>query len=259
MALINTGRDGHVMEIELNRPEKRNALTLEMYRMLGEALAAAERDEALRAVLLRGQPGCFSAGNDLHDFLEQPPRDENAPVFRFMESLTAFPKPLVCAVSGPAIGIGTTLCLHADLVYCGAGASFQLPFVKLGLVPELASSSILPRMLGHARAFELLVVGESFDAQTARQLGIVNHVVADQALLETAREAAAALSRLPAEAVQQAKALLKAAAMKETLQAISMEGNIFSQRLNSPEARQAMAEFFQRRGEDAAASGQRTK
>lgn len=247
MGLINTSRDRHVMEIEINRPDKRNALTVDMYRMLGDALAAAQREAAVHAVLLRGQPGCFSAGNDLGDFLNDPPRDENAPVFAFMKILTGFPKPLVCAVNGPAIGIGTTLCLHADLVYCGTNASFQLPFVKLGLVPELASSCLLPRLLGHAKAFELLVLGEPFDAATARELGIVNGVFDDEACLDMARHRAAALSSLPPEAVSDAKSLMKAAFLKQTLQAIEAENRVFGRRLNSPEARRAMADFFEKR------------
>jgi len=248
MSLINTSRDRHVLEIEMNRPEKRNALTIDMYRMLADAFVTAQREDDIRVVLLRGQPQCFTAGNDLKDFLEDPPRDENAPVFGLMKIVAEFPKPLVCAVNGPAIGIGTTLCLHADLVYCGRGSRFQLPFVKLGLVPELASSYLLPRMAGHARAFELLVLGEPFDAATARELGIVNEVFDDEVYLDEARRKAAELSGLPTDAVQQAKTLMKRPFLDASLQAIREEIRIFSHRLNSPEARRAMAEFFEKRG-----------
>ena len=244
MGLINTSRDGYVMEIEMNRPDKRNALTIEMYRLLADAFSTARREQQVRVVLLRGQPQCFTAGNDLRDFLQDPPRDEDAPVFGLMKTVAEFPKPLVCAVNGPAIGIGTTICLHADLVYCGAGVRFQLPFVKLGLVPELASSCLLPRMVGHARAFELLVLGEPFDAATARELGIVNEIFADGAYLDEARQRAAELAELAPEAVQQAKSLMKRQFIDASLQAIREETRIFSSRLNSPEARRAMAGFF---------------
>ena len=246
MALINTSRDGYVMEIEMNRPDKRNALTIEMYRLLADAFRSAREDQEVRVVLLRGQPLCFTAGNDLKDFLQDPPRDEDAPVFGLMKTVAEFAKPLVCAVNGPAIGIGTTICLHADLVYCGAGVRFQLPFVRLGLVPELASSCLLPRMVGHARAFELLVLGEPFDAATARELGIVNEVFADEVCLEAARHRVAELAALAPEAVQQAKSLMKRQFIDASLQAISEETRIFSHRLNSPEARRAMAGFFEK-------------
>lgn len=247
MSLIATSRDGQVMEITINRPEKRNALTIGMYRMLVEAFTGAQMEEDVRVVLLRGQPQCFTAGNDLRDFLEDPPQDESAPVFGFMKILAGFPKPLVCAVSGSAIGIGTTVCLHADLVYCSADTRFQLPFVKLGLVPELASSYLLPLMAGHARAFELLVLGEPFDAETAREMGLVNGVFVDDAYLDMARHKARELSLLPPEAVRQAKSLMKRSFLDASLQAIREETRVFSSRLNSPEARRAMADFFEKR------------
>ena len=246
MSTIITRYVEHLLEIEINRPEKRNALTMEMYGLLAEALAAAQQDTGVHVVLLRGHPECFTAGNDLKDFLEDPPGDENAPVFRFMKTLVEFPKPLVCAVNGPAIGIGTTLCLHADLVYCGQGAMFQLPFVKLGLVPELASSYLLPLMAGHARAFELLVLGEPFDGATAMELGIVNEVFRDEEYLLEARRRATVLAGLPPEAVQQSRALMKSHFIDRCMDAIDQEAQVFSHRLNSPEARRAMADFFQK-------------
>ena len=246
MSNIITRYVEHLLEIEINRPEKRNALTMEMYRLLTDALTFAQQDAGVHVVLLRGQPECFTAGNDLKDFLEDPPGDENSPVFRFMKTVAEFPRPLVCAVNGPAIGIGATLCLHADLVYCGQGTMFQLPFVKLGLVPELASSLLLPILAGHARAFELLVLGDAFDAATARRLGIVNEVFPDAEYLNEARRKATALAGLPPEAVRQTKALMKSHYMKRSLEAIDREGRIFSQRLTSLEARRAMAEFFEK-------------
>jgi enoyl-CoA hydratase/carnithine racemase len=244
MSLINTSRNQHVLEIEMNRPEKRNALTIGMYQLLEDAFTTGQQDNDIRVVLLRGQPLCFTAGNDLKDFLEDPPQDENAPVFGLMKILAGFPKPLICAVNGPAVGIGTTICLHADLIYCGASTRFQMPFVRLGLVPELASSYLLPLMVGHARAFELLALGEPFDAATAKELGLVNAVFDDEAYLSEARHKAVDLAGLPPEAVQQAKSLMKREFIDTSLQAIHEETRIFSRRLNSPEARRAMAEFF---------------
>ncbi|AJQ96625.1 enoyl-CoA hydratase [Gynuella sunshinyii] len=244
MSHIHITRQETLLEIELNRPEKRNALTTAMYQQLTDALIEAKQDDGIHVVLLNGQPFCFTAGNDLTDFLEQSDLNTDAPVFQFLRTVTEFPKPLICAVNGPAVGIGTTICLHADLVYCGESAEFQLPFVKLGLVPEFASTYLLPAMLGHVKAFELLVLGEAFDAETARQLGIVNAVFGDEHYLTAAKQKAMKLAKLPVEAVKQSKALLKHQFIHQALEAIEREGELFSRRLQSEEVRQILASFF---------------
>ena len=237
----------HVLEIELNRPEKRNALTRDMYRRLAETLMEAKLDDDIHVVLLNGQPFCFTAGNDLADFMEQPPLDPDAPVFQFLKVVAEFPKPLICAINGPAVGIGTTICMHSDLVYCGESAEFQMPFVKLGLVPEFASTYLLPQMVGHAKAFELLVLGEPFDAETARHLGIANQVLGDENYLTAAKQKAMKLAKLPTEAVKQSKALMKRAFIHQSLSAIDHEGEVFSRRLQSQEVAQALAAFFNKK------------
>src|SRR5579859_2852641 len=177
--MINAHTSDGACEIAMARPQRKNALTLAMYAAMTEALEAAGRDDAVRAVLIRGEGGSFTSGNDLGDFMQSPPTDENSPVLRFLAKLSAFDKPLVAAVEGHAIGIGTTMLLHCDLVYAAPSARFQLPFVNLALVPEAASSFLLPRLAGHVHAAELLFFGEPFDAATARDLGIVNAVADD--------------------------------------------------------------------------------
>jgi len=250
MDLVITERDGGVLRIELNRPEKKNAITIAMYRALGDALHSASGDAAVRAVLLHGKPEIFCSGNDLADFLAAPSRSEDFAPFRFLRILVQFDKPLVAAVSGAAIGIGTTMLLHCDLVYAAAGTRFQLPFASLGLVPEAASSLLLPRLAGWQKAAELLMLGEPFDAETARDIGLVNEIVAPQALLETARAKALALAAKPPAAMRATKALMKQAVLAEIEQTMTREVKTFGERLVSPEAKEALAAFLEKRKPD---------
>lgn len=235
-------RDG-VRTIAFARPEKKNAITREMYTRLVSALREAEASDAIKVVLFTGMGDVFTAGNDLGDFASAPPTDADAPVFQLLNLLPAFSKPLVAAVPGIAIGIGTTLLLHCDLVYASESATFKMPFVDLGLVPEAGSSQILPQLMGHTKAAELLLLGESFDAQTAAALNIVNKVLPAAELLSYARSKAQQLAAKPTEALIASKALMKRT--PENLNdRINYEAKIFSERLQSSEAKAIFAAFF---------------
>lgn len=236
-----------VRVIRIARPEKKNALTEAMYGALHEALSAAREDEAVRVVLLGGAPGMFTAGNDLADFLQHPPTGEDATVFRFLMALVEFPKPVVVAVDGPAIGIGTTLLLHCDLVVATTRATFALPFAKLALVPEAASSFLLPLVAGYHRAAEWLLLGEPFTGEQAHQAGLVNRLVEPERLDETAIAMAQALAARPPEAVRLSKRLLRDPLHDVTVATIRREAAVFVERLQSAEARRAFEAFFARR------------
>jgi enoyl-CoA hydratase/carnithine racemase len=247
--ILTECRDG-VLRIEFNRAEKKNAITVAMYRALAEALEAAAADDSVRVVLFHGKPEIFTSGNDLADFLSNPPRDENAPTFRFLRALSYFDKPLVAAVSGAAIGIGTTMLLHCDLIYAAAGTRFSLPFVNLALVPEAASSFLLARLTGWPRAAELLLLGEPFAAEKAAEIGLVNEVVAPDELLGTAMAAAQKLAAKPPGALRLTKSLMKQGVLGAIEQAMAREGRAFGERLNSPEAKEAFAAFLEKRKPD---------
>lgn len=250
MDLILTERRDGVLRVELNRPEKKNAITIAMYQALGDALQSASGERGVRAVLIHGRPEIFSSGNDVADFLADPPRGEDFAPFRFLRVLSHFDKPLVAAVSGAAIGIGTTLLLHCDLVYAAAGTRFQLPFASLGLAPEAASSLLLPRLAGWQKAAELLMLGEPFTAEAAHGIGLVNRVVAPEALLETATAAARALAAKPPAALRATKALMKQALIAEVDDTMAREIREFMERLRSPEAREAFSAFLEKRKPD---------
>ncbi len=245
---LTIARDGGVLHLALDRPAKKNAITRAMYAGLADALTAAVTDPAVRAVVLSGTGGVFTAGNDLGDFLMDPPTGPESPVFRFLEAASTFPKPLIAAVAGPAVGIGTTILLHCDLAYAAPDARFKMPFVDLGLVPEAASSLLLPRVAGPMRAAGWLLFGEAFSASEALAAGLVNEVCDDP----TARalERAQTLAAKPPEAVRLTKALLRrpdAAAVRETM---AVEGERFTERLASPEAQEAFMAFFEKRAPD---------
>ncbi|MEM1118568.1 MAG: enoyl-CoA hydratase, partial [Bacteroidota bacterium] len=235
-----------VLHLALDRPEKKNALTRAMYAALADALTEAAEDAAVRVVVLSGRGGVFTAGNDLGDFMMDPPTGPDSPVFRFLSAAVGFPKPLVAAVEGPAIGIGTTVLLHCDLAYAAPGALFKMPFVDLGLVPEAASSLLLPRLAGSLRAAELLLFGEGFSAETAREIGLVNAVV-DGNVTEHTLERARTLAAKPPAAVRQTKALLRRASADAVGETIAHEGRLFVERLGSPEAQEAFTAFFEKR------------
>lgn len=239
-----------VFHIQMARPEKKNALTAEMYRCMADALADADNDPAVRVILISGVGGNFTAGNDLADFLATPPMDESAPVYRFIEGFSRLEKPFVAAVEGVAIGVGTTMLLHCDLVYAGSGARFALPFANLGLTPEAASSLLLPLRAGHARAAEMLMLGEVFSAQTALELGIVNAVLPDAQVLAHAIERCRKLTTQPASSLRLTKQLMKRAPSALIQETMNAEAEVFRERLVSSEAKEAFAAFFEKRKPD---------
>jgi len=247
--MIRTRTEGSIAYIELARPEKKNAFTAQMYADLAAALAAADKDRAVRALLLHGAPDCFSSGNDVADFLKRKPGGAS-PAIALFDVLPNVSKAVVAAVGGPAVGIGSTLLLHCDLVYAADNARFQLPFVPLGIVPEFGSTYLLPLLAGYQRAAELLLLGQPFTAQKAYEVGIVTAVVDKNELMEKARQAALALAALPGESIRLTKRLLKkrhGAALGET---IAEETKTFTERLDSPEAKEAMAAFLEKRKPD---------
>jgi enoyl-CoA hydratase/carnithine racemase len=244
--LVRAETRNYVARIELARPEKKNAITTEMYVQMAEALAAADADREVRAVLIRGSKDCFTAGNDLSDFLQRPP-GAKSPSWKFFETLPALQKPIVAAVAGPAVGIGTTLLLHCDFVYATPGARFQLPFVPLGIVPEFGSTYLLPLVAGYQRAAELLLLGQPFTAEKARDIGIVTDLVADNELFERAEKTAMALAALPPESMRLTKQLMKSAHAEAVRRQVAEEGRIFIERLASPEAKEAMRAILEKR------------
>lgn len=247
---IQTELSERILTVRIQRPAKKNALTVAMYSALAQALEDAAEDQAVRVVLLTGTDDCFTAGNDLGDFLNSPPTDADSPVHRFLAALRTFPKPLVAAVNGVAIGIGTTLLLHCDLAYAGESARFHLPFVNLGLVPEAASSLLLPRLLGQRIAAELLLLAEPFDPAVAQACGFVNEVLPGEEVEQYAREQAAKLAAKPPTAVRLTKQLMKRAVADEMAEAMAVEGHHFAQQLQGPEANEALTAFLQKRAPD---------
>lgn len=250
MTEILVSRRGAACAIAFNRPQRRNAITAAMYEALAAAFGQADADPAVRVVLLHGQPEAFTAGNDLGDFMERPPVAEDTPVFRFLRTMAAARKPVVAAVNGPAVGIGTTLLLHCDLVYAGEDARFQLPFVPLGVVPEFASSYLLPRFAGYHRAAELLLLGEPFGAAEALAAGIVTRVVPAAEALDAAWRAAEKLASLPAQSVRLTKELMRRADREAVAAQMRLEGEHFRRMLGEPAAREALAAFREKRKPD---------
>ena len=239
-----------VLRVELRRPEKKNALTAAMYERLSRVFQEAATDTDVRVLLLHGQPGAFTAGNDLGEFLNDPPSNEEAPVFRFLAAFRDFPKPFMAAVTGVAVGVGTTMLLHCDLVYAGAGARFQLPFVSLGLCPEAASSLLLPALVGRARAAEIILLGEPFGAGKAYEIGLVNRVLPDAEVLAHALAQAHRLAGQPPAAVRLAKQLLNRSRAALVVETMAEEDRQFKARLASPEAKEAFGAFLEKRKPD---------
>lgn len=244
---VRAALEAGIFTVVLDRPEKKNALTRAMYTNLAEAFERAGTDAAIRVMVVRGSGGAFTAGNDLKDFMQDPPRGEDSPVFRFLFRLAQFEKPLVMAVEGPAVGVGTTMLLHADLVYAARGSRFSLPFVNLGLVPEGGSSVLLPQLAGLQKANELLMLGEPFGAEDARAFGLVSEVHEPEALYARVDERARALAAQPAGALQETKRLMRAHARGPVLDALRREAAVFTERLSSPEATEAFQAFFEKR------------
>jgi enoyl-CoA hydratase/carnithine racemase len=244
---IQFERERGLLTLRINRPEKKNALTRAMYSQLAEGLRLADSDPEINAVLITGSAECFTAGNDIFDFLQQPPSNLDSPVFHFMLNLLECRKPVIAAVAGAAVGIGTTMLLHCDLVYVSTDARLRMPFVNLGLCPEFGSSLILPRMLGHAKAAELLLLGEGFSGEQAAAWGIATEALdSGEAVLAKAREMALRFESLPVEAVRISKQLMKAPDREQIRKVIEEEGALFTQRLRSPEAMMALTGFIKR-------------
>jgi enoyl-CoA hydratase/carnithine racemase len=239
-----------VLRIELNRPEKRNAMTSAMYLKLAGIFSDAAQDERIRVVLWHGAGEAFSAGNDIGDFLQNPPGPGESPQAKLMHALLDFDKPLIAAVRGAAIGGGTTMLLHCDFVYASENARFQMPFINLALVPEFGSSSLAPYAMGHIRAAELILLGSQFDARRAEELGLVTSVVPDQALLPTATETARKLAAKPAGALQASKRLLKEPRRAQIRAAMKAENEAFSVQVRSGEAKEALTAFLEKRPPD---------
>lgn len=236
-----------ICTITFNRVAKKNSLTGAMYLALAEILQQAASSTEVRVVLFQGDASVFTAGNDLGDFLHGPQPDDNAPPFQFLQALAAFPKPIVAAVCGPAVGIGTTMLLHCDLVYAGDNAMFSLPFVNLGFCPEGASSLLLPQLMGHQRASEALLLGDPFMAEAALEVGLVNRVVPPTECNTIAQAQAAKLAAKPLASLMASKRLLKSGQMAAVQSRIAEEGRLFADLLQQPAAKEAMQAFMEKR------------
>ena len=247
---IKTAIHDGVATIEIARPEKKNAITAAMYAQMGAALVAAQEDPAVRAVLITGQPGIFTSGNDIDDFMKRPADATESPSLVFMKALIGCDKPVIAAVTGAAIGIGTTMLLHCDFVYVSDEARLAMPFVSLGLVPEFASSLIVPQLMGNVRAAEKLLLGDPFTGADAVECGIANAVLPAAEVVRHARRIAERFNALPPGAVRDSKRLLRGHRNELALQTITAESQIFGQRLRSPEAQEAFSAFFQKRKPD---------
>src|SRR3954469_16963174 len=246
MSDIVSERSGNILSIQLNRPAKKNAMTSSMYITMAELLEGAAKDDQIRGVLWRAAGDSFSAGNDIEDFIKNPPGPGESPQARLLHALINSEKPLVAAVQGAAIGGGTTMLAHCDFVYAGESAQFQMPFVNLGLVPEFRSSFSVPERVGHLRAAELILLGEPFSAAQAAELGLVTRVVPDRDLLATATAIAQKLAAKPSGALRACKRLIKQASIGQLRDAVNIENQAFSERVRSAEAK-ALSALLEKR------------
>lgn len=254
MDMLITKANG-LLTIEFNRLERKNAITATMYQAMADALIDAESDTAVRAILIAGKPEIFTAGNDLDDFMKNSAPvpgvpAESRPVFQFMRALHGSTKPVIAAVAGAAIGIGTTMLMHCDLVYAADNAKFSVPFTQLGLCPEFASSLLLPQLAGYPRAAEKLLLGEAFGAQEAFEMGLITRVLPATELRAFAEQQAAKLVALPAASIRTTKALMKRPRMESIEAAIAAENERFAAMLLAPEAKEAFTAFFEKRKPD---------
>ena len=250
MSEILTERSGSISRVTLNRPAKKNAMTSSMYVSMAEFFNDAAKDDGVRVVLWDAGGDSFSAGNDIEDFLKNPPGAGESPQAQLANALLNFDKPLIAAVKGVAIGGGTTLLTHCDFVFAGESARFQLPFVNLGLVPEFGSSWSLPARSGHIRAAELILLGQPFDAKLAAEIGLVTRVVPNDSVLDTAIETAEKLAAKPPGALQACKRLMKHSQREQIAQAIKVENEEFASRVRSAEAKEAFTAFLEKRAPD---------
>lgn len=250
--VITRQTDG-IFTIQMNRPEKKNAITQDMYRQMAEGFRKADQDDNVRVVVLCGTPDLFSAGNDIKDFQARAAQKEKNKAFatvEFFEGVLGLRKPLIAAVNGYAIGIGTTMLLHCDLVYAGKSATFSLPFVNLGLCPEFGSSMILPQLAGHQRAAELFLLGETFSADHAREVGIVNQVFDDASLMDEVTAIARRVAQKSPAALMATKKLMKNHKADDVRRAIQTDGEVFFELLTGPEAAEAFTAFAEKRTPD---------
>jgi enoyl-CoA hydratase/carnithine racemase len=250
MSDILTHIDAGVMTITFNRLDKKNSITSTMYSAMADAVAEAAADASVRVVLFQGHESIFSAGNDIGDFLNQLPTTQESPVFRFLRGIATFEKPLLAAVAGPAVGIGTTMLFHCDLVYAGDNAAFSMPFVNLGLCPEAASSLLAPRMFGYHRAAEALLMGEPFFAEAAQEVGLVNRVVPPTEVNGYAQAQARKLAAKPLTSLIATKRLMKGGDQQAVLQKMDEEGQSFGRMLREPAAKEAFGAFMEKRKPD---------
>ncbi|ENZ76193.1 MULTISPECIES: enoyl-CoA hydratase [Ralstonia] len=249
MSIRTETADG-VLTLTFDRLDRKNAITAAMYQTLADALVAAETDPAIRVIVLAGHESVFTAGNDLEDFMKNPPKDESAPVHQFLKAISTASKPLIASVSGAAVGVGTTMLLHCDLVYASETAKLSMPFAQLGLCPEAASSLLLPQLAGYHRAADKLLFGEPFDANEARELGLVNRVLPAGELDAFVRTQARKLTLLPPASLRATKRLMKEGATPQIAERMSVEGKQFGEMLRAPEAREAFTAFFEKRRPD---------
>ena len=247
---IATDITDSIMTLTIRRVDKKNSLTAAMYSAMADALDVAGADAAVRVLVIQGHETIFSAGNDIADFLNIPPNNPDAPVFRFLRGISSFAKPVVASVCGPAVGIGTTMLLHCDLVYAGDNAAFSMPFVNLGLCPEAASSLLVPRLMGHVRAAEALMLGEPMTAETALELGLINRIVPPGEANALARQQALKLASKPLASVMETKRLMKKDSALKVAQCMLEESVSFSRMLGEPAAREAFTAFMGKRKPD---------
>jgi len=239
-----------VMTITLNRVEKKNSLTSAMYAVMADALDQANADAAVRAVVFQGHETIFSAGNDIGDFLNAPAATNESPVFRFLRGISTFPKPVIAAVCGPAVGIGTTMLFHCDLVYAGDNAAFSMPFVNLGLCPEAASSYLAPQLMGYGRAAEALLLGEPFLAEAALEMGLISRIVPPAEVAALAQRQAQKLASKPLSSLIETKRLMKKGQAPLVAERMLEEGVSFGRMLHEPAAREAFTAFMEKRRPD---------
>ncbi|HOE41750.1 MAG TPA: enoyl-CoA hydratase [Rhodoferax sp.] len=243
--LIDT--TGQVMTITFNRVDKKNSFTSAMYADMADALTGAQTDDRVRVAVFQGHETIFSSGNDIADFLKNPPLSLDVPVFRFLRAISTFAKPLVAAVCGPAVGIGTTLLFHCDLVYAGDNAAFSMPFVNLGLCPEAASSLLAPQRMGYGRAAQALLLGDPFMAEAALEMGLVSRIVPPAEASALAQRQAAKLASKPISSLLQTKRFMKLGQSEAVAQRLAEEGAVFGRMLGEPAAREAFTAFMEKR------------
>lgn len=250
MSDILVHAENGITTLTFNRLDKKNSITSDMYAALADALEAAEKDEATRCVVLQGHETIFSAGNDIGDFLNRPPSTQESPVFRFLRNIAGFKKPIIAAVCGPAVGVGTTMLFHCDLVYAGDNAAFSMPFANLGLCPEAASSLLVPHMFGYHRAAEALLLGEPFMAEAALEVGLVNRVLPPMEANAYAQGVARKLAAKPLASLIETKRLMKKNTKEQVLAVMAEEGQSFGRMLGEPAAKEAFSAFMERRMPD---------